>query len=227
MPIRIPPRHQETLAELMHLPQTRLEALLQSLQDAKPASSLANLAKRVAKESMTDRKQVEPILELLSSLYNVRAAEGSSVSDFVEGVLKAAEAVGEDRLKLDAEKKKVFGESLGRLLSLDRSLGVTAKARYIRQEHDNLFCKARILTDIRPVFAADPLEPPAAALISHTLRISYHRGEELIDFFVALDTNDLGALRRALERASAKQTSLEKVLATARLPLLDSGIHDG
>lgn len=88
-------------------------------------------------------------------------------------------------------------------------------------EQGQAFCGARILTDIRPLFAPDLKAAPTAALVVHTLRISYHQGSELKQFYVAMDSEDIQALKNTLDRAESKAENLHAVLDTAKITCLD------
>jgi len=87
-------------------------------------------------------------------------------------------------------------------------------------EHEHVWHSARVLTDLRPVFGADPKQAPAAAVIIHNLKIAHQAGREIREFFVALDNQDLRKLQEVLERAVKKEASLSSVAEKAGLPWL-------
>ena len=43
---------------------------------------------------------------------------------------------------------------------------------------ERLFCTAKILTDLRPVFDRVATDGPAALSVVHTLKLSFHHGSE-------------------------------------------------
>src|SRR5690606_37680681 len=96
---------------------------------------------------------------------------------------------------------------LTRALDLRDSVGVTSKAWVVIREYERTYCSGRVLTDLRPVFGLDS-DQPAAFVVAHNLRISFHRGDELEEFFVALRSKDLQDLKQVLERASQKDRQL-------------------
>jgi hypothetical protein len=54
--------------------------------------------------------------------------------------------------------------------------------------------------------------PSTGAVITHTLDLEYHKGAELKEFFVVLDSQDLLALKEVLDRAITKDKTLRLLL---------------
>ena len=80
----------------------------------------------------------------------------------------------------------------------------------MQRDHENSFCDAKILTDLRPVFGASAEVQPEGIVVTHTLKLEYHddRGAHR-KFYVALNQDDLETLRNVLERADKKANSLQ------------------
>jgi hypothetical protein len=97
-----------------------------------------------------------------------------------------------------------------------------SKASRLQREGERLYCEAMILSDIRPIFGDDIASGPGSAVLTHTLKLSYHGDEGHRDFFVVLDGEDLKALGEVVDRAQAKDESLRKALRGASIP--DLGI---
>lgn len=163
------------------------------------------------------RREVEQAVDVLSSLSVVRLMADVDVEVFVNDVIDAMEAQEEGF----TANREEFGARLSEVLSYP-SVVAPAKARSILIDHANYLCRARILSDIRPVFGSDVEQTPTTAVVTHTLKLSYHRGTgTLRDFFVVLDRNDLDELSRLIERAKAKEKTLHVTLAAAGIePLL-------
>jgi hypothetical protein len=121
--------------------------------------------------------------------------------------------------RLSHDNCTAFKRCLNDLLTAD-VFSIGAKALALMQEHERTFCQARIITDIRPVFGSEVSKPPRAVVVAHTLRISYHEGDERKDFYVALDSDDIESLRELLDRADAKARSLEDVIVSTKVPAL-------
>lgn len=160
---------------------------------------------------------VQQIVDTLKHLYETRVIADVPVTEFVSDVCEALRET--DELSSSAEQQ--FRERLTRLLDIE-SMNVAAKAFSLYGEHANIFCDARILTDMRPVFGENVSDGPAAYIVSHTLKIAYHgtvgRIEEL---YVGLASEDLVELRIVIDRAEAKAKSLRKALEGTGIKFLD------
>jgi hypothetical protein len=88
-------------------------------------------------------------------------------------------------------------------------------------EEERIFYSARILTDIRPIFneAGNLIE---AAVIVHNLKIHFGENGDETDFYVALDTSDIQALREVLDRADEKAKQLQSLLQRSQISYLDA-----
>jgi len=78
-------------------------------------------------------------------------------------------------------------------------------------DQDRVFCNARILSDIRPVFYYLPRIGFGGCYV-HTLRIGFHQDDKHQDFYFALDGSDLKALKEIILRAEKKTKALEAIL---------------
>lgn len=109
-----------------------------------------------------------------------------------------------------------FAEKLVSLLSV-KPLNVSAKAIDLQTEDERVFCDARILTDLRPVFGSDSAATPEGLTIVHILKLGYDQGgERHRDFYVALNADDLQTLRKVIDRAEAKAKSLKNAIRDFR-----------
>jgi hypothetical protein len=63
---------------------------------------------------------------------------------------------------------------------------------------------------------------PYGAVVIHTLKLSYHEEGDHKDFLVALDDDDIKALRAVLDRAEAKARFLRKQLKDTHVDDLGS-----
>jgi len=83
-----------------------------------------------------------------------------------------------------------------------------------------LYCDAKILSDIRPVFGDDLSEGPISAVITHTLKLAYHEGGEHKEFFIVMDQQDLITLFEVIDRAHEKEQALTGLLQKSGIPRL-------
>jgi uncharacterized protein (DUF1778 family) len=220
-PIRIPKEAERGLVSIINLDDESIERVIAALADAPPTFHPEKLAeKTAAKIDGVSREDIDSIVYTLTSLYTALDYFDSSIEQLVENVGRAIAQGGIAGLEVSDVTLGQFRTRLIRLLSLD-SISVRSRSLSLLLEQDHAFWNARILTDIRPLFASDLKAAPTAALIVHTLRLSYHQGGELKEFYVAMDSEDIEALTDVLERANSKAENLKSVLETARITCLD------
>jgi hypothetical protein len=114
----------------------------------------------------------------------------------------------EDRLARWVEREPLFR----RILVAEAVVG-TAKALDLSYEHAQLLRRARILTDIRPIFNQEGTLI-RGAVISHTLRVRYTDMEGEHSLSIAIDKADIQSIlnecQRALLKADATINYVEK-----------------
>jgi hypothetical protein len=166
---------------------------------------------------------VEEMVTALLHLHSVRDVRESPVADLAESV-----ALGLERDPLNGdtetppEDNEVFRERLTDALSVNQ-LRIIARAAGLRFENEHSLTGTRVVTDIRPVFEQEnPHEPPAGAMVVHTLKINYIASGEENSFFVSLDAEDIRELTEQLQRANSKTESLQAVLKAADVHYVDS-----
>jgi hypothetical protein len=146
-----------------------------------------------------------------------------SISEFAEMVANAAEATGDEKLRGPREQWNALRERLERLLAPGNPLALSAKAAGLFTEQERLFCDARILTDIRPVFERQATVRPAGLSVIHTLKLLFHKtSQNPEELYIALDVDDLRTLKQVIQRAEEKQQSLEAVVRSTGIPLLSA-----
>ncbi len=224
MPLRIPPAFKRPLADVIAMRREDRQQLIDIIRAAPAVQDRATVAARIASETELDKQRAAGIVSMLMSLY--RVIQDTPIDEFVGEVCDAVRTSGE------VEAKEVdwssFKQDLTALLSSDETFGVTAKALDIRNQQGHVYCDARILTDIRPVFKADAADGPTAAFVTHTLRISTHdKGDfsTVEDFFVSLDADDLKELRRLIDRAVTKEAALKSLIDGTNVAYLELWGH--
>lgn len=215
--LTIPRERERVLVNIIKLSDESICELISALKEVKPTSNLRKQSKDVASKVHTiPSDEVDNIISTLISLHSASESLDSDLSEMVENICK----VIEQKLKFSGEDRNVFKERLLTLLNVE-AVSIYSKVINIVREQNNVFCNARILTDIRPVFGAKLETPPLAAFVVHTLRISYHQGDTEKEFYVAMDSNDIQELREVLNRDSLKADSLRKVIEAAKVPQFD------
>lgn len=152
---------------------------------------------------------VREIAAALLSLYSARTNMDLSIDAFVAELLIAAKAADSSDATTGAQETR--GTVLKNLLSV-RPLSMFSKARGIHTDHENVFCRVRILTDLRPVFDADIKQEPAGFVMAHVLNLGYHHAGEHTNLHIAMDREDIDTLIAALERAKQKAASVSNAL---------------
>jgi hypothetical protein len=225
--LRIPKEAHEGFARLLALGDDAYRSLERALQDAAPKLKPGNLASFVAERVGDAQENIQDIVTFLLSLYQVRTNMGLGISQFVEKVCQALDTENDSALRPSRGDWEPFKERLTHLLSFEQTLGITSKALEVMLQHEHSYCPVgvRVLTDLRPVFAEDVEAPPAAAVIVHTLKMTYHEGNEVKEFFVALSSRHLKHLREILDRAEKKAESLGTVFEAANMQCLDPEVN--
>ena len=207
--LNVPKKDRMALTIVRELSEDAFGKLVADLEQS--PTSFPNIANVASEDSAN-------VYEAIMSLHRVRAYSEVPIDEFVDDVFESLR----EHNDLPRSDEPKFRARLIRILNVE-ALSVAGKAVALHTEYDNLFCGARILTDARPVFGADPTAPPSAMIITHTLKIDYHSGPggHISEFYVALGSHDLGQLQAILMRAEQKAASLASVLANASLRLID------
>jgi hypothetical protein len=208
MRIRVPEEQSRAFRDLIAMSTAERKALLEAVAAAEPTLMITELAGQVAAALNKESSVLLGQLAVLTGLFMTRVRSGEPVGQFVDDVC----AAGQQLLAATKDERPVEWESfradLSTALQMENPIGVTAKAIDVTLAHQRVFAEARILTDVRPIFYLDPSEKPNAAVVAHTLQISYYENGEAKDYFVAMDAEDLAALGRALDRAGAKEATI-------------------
>jgi hypothetical protein len=209
--LAIPKDDREGLATLREMPESAFSSFLLAIE-TNPRS--------VPTVQGVDPDEAAQARESLDTMYGIRAYHDVPFEQFIDDVCEFLR----EHKELDDRTEPQFRDRLSRLLNID-ALIVAAKATVLRQENERNFCRVRIMTDARPVYANGPSEPPAAMVITHMMKLSYHEGAggHLSDFYIAFGTEELAEIRDALNRAEEKAKSLRNTFASAHVKFLDSG----
>jgi hypothetical protein len=223
MPLnRIPERYESGLMSALALSgdQQRFASLLAALNSAKPISDISDFADAVHSQLQGwKRTEVYNLVRTLYSLSTYLSDGEMSAQELAAQVLDVMRATGREKLSVPETSKQGFVDTLSRLLSVD-SVRLAAKAFGLRYDHERRFCEVKIITDMRPVFG-DVHQKPNRVIVGHTLKIGYHEYGEHKEFYVALDGSDVAALKKALQRAEDKESSLRSLIADSGLKEFD------
>lgn len=218
----IPRQYQDGFVKIRDASDQTLQQLLSTLDEASLIMNADTLAERLASGvEAISHDDMSDILWSLLSVYSLREDFDLSTSEAAANVAQAMQDSSLEKLALSDEDRGKFEERLVALLSSSR-LDLVGKASALTLEHEHFMREARIVTDIRPVFASDPASRPSGALITYTLRLTYIDSDNRRrDFYIALDAADVRDLKDSLKRAEKKASSLKLMLDAAEIPLID------
>ena len=219
---QIPDRYRPGIDILVSLTDEQFSESRRALDQAPPALRTTGLISSIGPlVPSIDENDLEEIIEALVSLYMVRESFRLTDEDLVTSITDII-STRDYEPQHAPEAVQRFRTRCIELLGYNGNLGVAAKAIEVLIDHEHAFCRARILTDMRPVFHDRVEDGPAAFVIVHNLKIQYHEGVQHKEFFVALDTSDIRSLRTLLDRADKKASSLKATLTDKNVPYLDA-----
>ena len=219
MALQIPKEEVASIKEIKQLSKPTIEQIVAAMRGAPLASSPSEMAKYLAQQLPSlPGEQLSRMLGTIYTLYHIRELSGVSKAKFLEDLMSGIENIpGVEIAEEDLPRIQSLFE---RIMDIE-VLNVVAKAYRLQRDGERLYCAAKILSDIRPVFREDPAAGPAGAVLAHTLKVGYHEGREHHEFHVVLDGKDLDALGEVVKRAQLKNKALRDFLKGTNLPNLE------
>ncbi|MBZ5526227.1 MAG: hypothetical protein LAP21_28755 [Acidobacteriia bacterium] len=215
--LNIPVRYRDGVAQIRKLDDESVRQIRAAFDGAftgrnmdEVATTTPNDAAMTAITALPARDLIDfkPIGQALAALYSVKSQRDTTVEEFVEDICDAAEDFDSEELRLPHSERDQFRDKLLTLLNADL-FALAAKAYDLKTDDERIFCHARILTDLRPVFGQKIADGPKAMLVMHLLKIGYHQGNDKHqEIIISLDSDDLASLRKTIDRAEAKAQSL-------------------
>jgi hypothetical protein len=192
----------------------KLNQIAQSLERQKPVVKRAEFRQVLA----------EAFGEPQASAAAVRAFPGlaTAIRKFNIPEDKLFEMLTSSIQNLDEEARKQWHECgpIVRRIASSEFVLIYAKARDLAFDFDRMYARARILTDIRPVFN-DLRNTIVGADLIQTLRLDYFSSEGMTrTISVAIDITDVAQLKKACEDALSKSDEVRKLVEeSAKLPV--------
>ena len=213
----IPTQYRPGFARIKRLSRAEFEALKSALEKAPIVGGLKELTSAVVQQVPSlKRKEIEQILRTLFSLCVLLTDEEESLSENIATLSNVMQVSGRPELSLTDEEKVEFERKMEKLLNI-KVVATSAKVQQLRLEYSNTFSDAKIFTDMRPIFD-EPANRPIGCALAHTLKLTYHEGSDHKEFYVVLDAEDLGSLKKVIQRAETKAASLKSLMDLAGLP---------
>lgn len=211
----VPEQYSKEFNSFVTMSEPQLDRLLVALERAAPDLLISEVAEKVAETSGADLGSTRDLLFMLASIERSRSGEPTDA--FVDELLDDAEAGGGLPPDIDPAVAK---KRLLRALSAS-AIQVTAKALQVAGDHQRLFCTARILSDLRPIFS-DTLEVSGSVII-HQFKIAYHEHgleDGTGEIYMSVDRRDLLRLKATVERALQKHEKLADMAENLGIRLL-------
>jgi hypothetical protein len=218
MPLQIPKQHLPSVAKILQLSDAAVDELISALSSTTISAEAATMAEKVAGSvSSISSEDLTEILETIYSFYHVREFAEVTRARFIRDLVD--NLVSNPDFSLKKADAPIVGKRFQRLLNV-RTLNILSKAIRLQRDGERIYCDAKIISDIRPVFGDDIEKGPASAVITHTLKLSYHEMGEHKEFFIVLDEQDLVVLQETIGRAQSKKEALNNLLKLANIPRL-------
>lgn len=222
--VAVPGGHSDAFKSFVEMPAPVRRGLIGALAKPSSALGLRDLIQRAKGFTEGDTEVAESLVRMLVSLCSVRLKEPRMTSaELVEALV----LVASDKFALADQEGGVeaLKGDLTNLLADGNPFLVSTKALDVVSEQERSLCRARIITDVRPVFSDDAGKPPQAFVAVHALRMSYHSSDELHEFFVTMTVEDLSELRILIDRAITKDATLKALMQQKDLPWLEPETH--
>lgn len=219
-PLQIPEEHLPSLLKICTLSKKAVDQLVEALQSNRIESESQAMAHRISGQVPLIRlSDLIGILSTTYALYAVREFSEIETPEFITDLVASILNSGRWETEVTPAVQSGLRARFERILSVE-TLRMLSKAIHLQRDGERLYCEAKVLSDIRPLFGGDAVERPLAAVVTHTLKLSYHEGRQHRDFFTVLDLADLQALHETLTRALEKDRELRNLLGESRLPVL-------
>lgn len=219
MPLTIPSGHKAIINKVARLTAEERASVTNALKTLELGSlSVERLARQLAEHSDLSEDECNDLLSVIANLHALPLVGALDRKEVIPEVLEALE--GDKKVGLKDLDLKVVSGFLEEALKIP-ALEVFSKAIHLYAGHERLFSRAKIFTDLRPVFGEN-LDKPDKFVISHTMRLSVYRGSqrEGEDIYIALDKADLDMLAGVIDRARKKQESLAEFSASSGVETL-------
>lgn len=184
----------------------------------------SELLREVTKQLDGDSNVAEKLMRLALSLNVLMRQTGIEVDAILTGV-RFGITEGADWTQQEITGWTAV-EAKFRELLCAAAFRLTAKAIDLSYEYANLFRRARILTDIRPLFTNDAASIEGA-VVSYTLRLRYDSVEGEHALSIAMDEGDVRNLAEQCARALTKARTAQVMMRSKiEIPTIVTGESD-
>ena len=201
---------------MAHAAPDALEKIADALAQEIPCLDPDTLVKSVAARAGLGEELVAPVMPVLGRVAIVQRRYDLTAEDLLASLDMSLQDLGDRWSPEDAQAWSARREQFLRVWAPTGALAVATKAIELLWEQQLVFCDARVLTDMRPIFdeAADVVR---GFVPFHVLALNYYEGGVTKTTYVAMDLADLSKLIGQLERARRKEQVLRANLRDAGL----------
>lgn len=227
MALRVPQDQIVHLKNFLELPDEKIKEFLNALIKARPEFNVDDLNEQLSKGLDLPKDLVKGLIGVLASLYRVNDRRNIPIETFVDRevypALKQTDIFSETVAAIQWPRLRNFFLAA---LSLEKTVGTTAKVGYVMTQHERIFTGARIFTDVRSIFHHNVAEKPESAVIIHMLRISQRDNyQKQTDEYFALDSNDIRTLKAVIDRALRKEEALKGLMENSGVIIIPPKAH--
>lgn len=212
--VNVPRPQLKVFTWLSGLTNEAFSSLSAAFDSPEPTNSLAALRQRV-RTQVPETETVDPdlFLDALLGASSARIWKNASSQEVAQAIVRFPD------LDIDPEQQDRLASRITTLLD-SQSLATLSKGLDVLTEHERVYLKARLVTDLRPVYSSANVSDPAAIVLVHTLRLDVQESGQMKSLYVAMDESDLQQLRAVLDREADKTSGLKSKIPI-NLPLLD------
>jgi len=213
--LRANPQQFTDIKRVIELGKDPLNRVLEILEGLDPPPLRPELLVKCIVDSFSQeqhsfsQEQFESLVRLLVSLHGISRQSGKSVSEVFSALRTTIEAQGSG-YGVQADQWNSIAKCVEKLTQ-HKSIRLTSKAIELAYDYANLVRQSKILTDIRPLYdeEGDKIE---GAVVSFTLRLRYDSASEEHEISLAMDFDDITALKAKCERALRKASAAKALL---------------
>jgi len=220
--ITIPKEDRNPLINLFMVDPKKRNHFLEAIKDPASVPHTDDFIRQLQKVTKANYQEADEMISALFTIYGLFDISHETVDSIVSIFMNAFKEFDDKKIKqASPEQFDLFQEFIKKMLSLHDSLGVRAKAYRLTPEHQRLFIRSEIYSDIRSVFRPDnPDIKPSAAIIVHSLKITFREAGKKQEIYIGLDSEDLQELNKTVGRAITKHDTLKKMITDCGIQCL-------
>lgn len=216
----IPAEHLDIFKKILNLDEKQKKEIYDKFKIYKPSKYDEDIQ---GIEEFKDFPEIFGLIIIIFRLYHNLLEDQiiEDIDDFLSKLINSLIKQNKTE-KFEDTKIQSMKQFFKKLLEIETPLFYFEKAIKLLLERSKLIENTRIITDLRPVFKEQNIEPPDYCLITHNLRILYTtESSKKKKAYFALDHQDLIDLQSQIERAFRKEKELQKLCQKVDLEIFE------